>query len=143
MAKRLRNLKRESKAETNAEDCTRDSLSDFGFGSLYSGVMEVKHRIETKLKSAFSPQHLEVINESHKHNVPAGSETHFKVLLVTKAFEGKSLVQRHRWIYELVADEMKNGVHALALHTHTPEEWVHSPAFRKSPPCLGGSSDEK
>jgi BolA family transcriptional regulator, general stress-responsive regulator len=104
--------------------------------------MEVKKRIESKLKSAFLPQHLEVVNESQNHNVPKGSETHFKVLLVSKAFESKSLVQRHRWVYELLAEEMKGGVHALSLHTHTPEEWIHSPAFRKSPPCLGGSSDE-
>ncbi len=105
--------------------------------------MTVKQRIEAKLASVLQPQHLEVLNESANHSVPAGSETHFKVLVVTKSFEGKNLVLRHRMVYSLLEQEMKSGVHALALHTHTPEEWVNYQGNRKSPPCLGGEKGKE
>src|SRR4051812_44362894 len=81
--------------------------------------MTLKDRIEGKMKSVLLPQHMELVNESGNHNVPKGSETHFKLLLVAKTFEGKSLVQRHRMVYALVEQEMKEGLHALALQTYT------------------------
>jgi BolA protein len=104
--------------------------------------MVVKTRIEAKLRSLFDPQHLEVTNESANHHVPKGSETHFKVLVVTRNFEGKPLVQRHRMVYSLLEQEMKEGVHALALHTYTPEEWVVYQGDRKSPVCQGGKNKD-
>lgn len=100
--------------------------------------MMIQSQIETKLKSEFSPAHLEVINESHGHSVPKNSETHFKVVIVSQKFEKQSLVQRHREVYRVLQPEMNNGVHALALHTYTETEWASAQA-PKSPPCLGGS----
>lgn len=100
--------------------------------------MTVKQRIETKIKSVFAPQHIEVLNESDNHAGPKGRETHFKLLLVAKGFSGKTLIERHRMVYGLLDEEMKNGVHALALQTYTPEEWVQYQTNRKSPPCAGG-----
>lgn len=101
--------------------------------------MSVQSDIEAKLTSALQPAHLEVINESSNHNVPPGSESHFKVVIVTDAFDGKMLVARHRMINEILADELQHKIHALALHTYTPTEWAevsgHAPV---SPPCLGG-----
>lgn len=102
--------------------------------------MSLKSHIEQKLRSEFAPLHLQVVNESHMHNVPEGSESHFKVTLVTEQFSGKGLVHRHRAVNKLLAEELKDGIHALALHTMTPEEWFakggQSP---DSPECLGGS----
>jgi BolA protein len=102
--------------------------------------MSLKSDIEQKLNSAFTPLHLEVVNESHMHNVPEGSESHFKVTLVAEGFSGQGLVQRHRAVNKLLAQELQGAVHALALHTMTPEEWFakggRSP---DSPECLGGS----
>ncbi len=92
--------------------------------------------IERKLQEELQPRHLEVINESHGHNVPPGSETHFKVVVVSDAFAGKRLVQRHQLVYGILAEQMAGGVHALALHTRTPEEWQGEAPT--SPPCLGG-----
>ncbi len=100
--------------------------------------MTLKQRIEGKVKAVLDPQHMELVNESGNHHVPKGSETHFKLLLVTKAFAGKSLIERHRMVYALVDQELKEGLHALALHTYTPEEWVNYQPNRKSPPCAGG-----
>lgn len=102
--------------------------------------MSVRDTIVAKLEQAFSPAHLEVENESHGHNVPRGSETHFRVVIACSAFEGKRAVSRHQQVYAVLADELKGGVHALALHTYTPAEWAaqggDAPA---SPACMGGS----
>ena len=102
--------------------------------------MPVQQQIESKLRARLVPSVLEVTNESMSHNVPPGSETHFKVVVVSQAFEGKTLVERHRVIYELLADELRGGVHALAITSRSPAEWEKSDAVRSSPPCLGGSS---
>lgn len=99
----------------------------------------VESQIQTKLSAAFAPIHLEVTNESHKHNVPPGSESHFKVVLVSAEFVGKRQVQRHQAIYATLAEELAGGVHALALHTYSPEEWLADQAVPESPQCLGGS----
>jgi BolA protein len=99
----------------------------------------VKERIEGKLKEALDPSHLEVINESHMHNVPKGSETHFKVIVVSTRFDGMSPVRRHQLVYGALADEMKAGVHALAITSRSPSEWGANPEANTSPKCLGGN----
>lgn len=100
--------------------------------------MNTEQTINATLQSEFVPEHLEVINESHGHNVPANSETHFKVVIVAQAFSGKTSVHRHRAVYGALAELMQNGVHALALHTYTPEEWAKKAQAPDSPACLGG-----
>lgn len=99
----------------------------------------VENRIVLKLSEAFNPSYLEVLNESYMHSVPVGSETHFKVVLAADTFTGKRQVQRHQAIYACLADELKSGVHALALHTFSPDEWAASGAVPASPNCMGGS----
>lgn len=99
----------------------------------------VEDQIRTKLNTAFKPVHLEVANESHMHSVPPNSETHFKVVLVSADFVSKRQVQRHQAIYATLAEELSGGVHALALHTFSPEEWLANQAVPASPQCLGGS----
>jgi BolA family transcriptional regulator, general stress-responsive regulator len=87
----------------------------------------VAKRISDKLATALSPQSLEVIDESHLHAGHAGSrpggETHFRVKVVSASFVGKSLIERHRKVNEVLADELKpDGVHALAIEAHAPDE---------------------
>ena len=103
--------------------------------------MTLKQQIEDKLAARFAPRHLEVINESGQHNVPEGSESHFKVIVVSDDFDGKNLVARHRMVYETLAGELESGLHALALHTYSPADWqgMGAPA---SPQCLGGKAGE-
>lgn len=97
-------------------------------------------RIEGKLAQALAPSHLEVINESAMHNVPPGSETHFKVLVVSGAFEGLGLVDRHRRVNEALREELRGGVHALSIRALTPAQWGEGGgAGFVSPKCLGGS----
>ena len=100
----------------------------------------IHERIEQKLTSALEPAHLDVENESRMHSVPPGSETHFKVMVVSGAFEGMGLVDRHRRVHEILRDELKGGVHALTIRAKTPAEWEREePGAFRSPPCLGGS----
>ena len=98
--------------------------------------------IEGKLRAAFAPEALEVVNESHNHSVPRGSETHFKVVVVSRAFEGVGRVERHRLVNAALGDLFKpGGVHALTITSRTPTEWAtrEGSAVPDSPPCLGGS----
>jgi len=102
--------------------------------------MTVQSTIEAKLTEALAPLHLEVINESANHSVPPGSESHFKVVLVSTEFDGQRLLARHRRVNAVLADELASKIHALALHTYTEAEWRERfGGAPMSPPCLGGS----
>lgn len=103
--------------------------------------MSIASVIEKKLTATFSPLHLEVINESDNHNVPPGSESHFKVVIVSKEFEGSRLIKRHRAVNAALSDELAGSVHALAMHTYTEKEWgnLFENNTPTSPNCLGGS----
>jgi BolA protein len=105
--------------------------------------MSVKDTLEQKLFSALQPEYMEVVNESHMHSVPPNSETHFKLVIVSAQFDAKRAVARHQTVYKLLADELQNGVHALALHTYTPEEWhARQQQSPVSPECMGGSKHD-
>ncbi|WP_438020540.1 BolA family protein [Sorangium sp. So ce315] len=96
--------------------------------------------IQSKLVHALDPVHLDVENESRMHSVPAGSETHFKVLVVSEAFRGLSAVDRHRRVNDIVREEFRTGLHALTIRALTPDEWERQGgADFRSPACLGGS----
>ena len=88
--------------------------------------MGAADNIAQKLTAAFAPVELSVEDESAQHAGHAGSrpegETHFRVRIVSKAFEGVGSVERHRRVYAALADELKSHVHALALTTLTPAE---------------------
>ncbi|WP_299873883.1 BolA family transcriptional regulator [uncultured Cocleimonas sp.] len=100
--------------------------------------MNMQTIIEEKLNEALSPEVLEVINESHMHSGPA-TESHFKVVAVSDAFDGKMLIARHRMINAALADELQQ-IHALALHTMTPDEYFEKAGkVADSPECGGGS----
>jgi BolA family transcriptional regulator, general stress-responsive regulator len=89
-------------------------------------VMRTADIITEKLTSAFSPQTLEVVDESHLHAGHAGwregGQTHYRVYIVSNAFEGKSRVDRHRMINMALAAELAGSVHALAIHAAAPGE---------------------
>ncbi len=101
--------------------------------------MTISQIIEDKLSAALAIEHMDVVNESGNHNVPDGSESHFRVSLVSKVFEGLRLLQRHRMVNEVLRVELEGPVHALALHTYTPGEWqARTGAIPSSPDCHGG-----
>ncbi len=81
-------------------------------------------RITTKLTDAFTPQQLNVTDESHQHHGHSGwregGQTHFRVDIVSIAFAGKSRLERHRLVNAALAEELANGVHALAIAAKAP-----------------------
>ena len=105
--------------------------------------MNVHKTIEQKISEALSPTHLQVINESHMHNVPPGSESHFKLVVVTDTFSGVPRVRRHQTVNGILKDELAGPIHALSMETLTMEEWERKGGVvRESPDCLGGSKHD-
>lgn len=88
--------------------------------------MSVEASIREKLIEALHPERLDVVNESHLHaghrNSPGTGESHFRVLVVSPLFAGKSRVERHRMVNEALAAELKGKVHALAIKAYAPGE---------------------
>ncbi|MBZ9857737.1 BolA family transcriptional regulator [Mesorhizobium sp. CA13] len=96
--------------------------------------MSIQATMEDKLKKAFSPERLAVINESHLHaghhhpesghqaTFDGTGETHFRVRIVSQDFAGMSRIERHRAVNALLADELKAGLHALAIEPAAPGE---------------------
>lgn len=104
--------------------------------------MDISHVIKEKICAQLQVADFRIENESHMHSGPA-TNSHFKLLVVSDDFAGKRLVQRHQMIYSLLADEMQNPIHALALHLYTQDEWQEKAgAITPSPVCLGGSKTE-
>jgi BolA protein len=97
--------------------------------------MSMREQLQTTLQ-ALQPEHLEVLDESHMHS--RGLETHYKVVLVTPLFAGLGAVKRHQQVYACLG-ELMGQVHALALHTYTPDEWLAQGAAPASPTCSGAS----
>lgn len=101
--------------------------------------MNVQDQVAERIAARLDCQHLEVINESHKHRVPKGSQSHFKVVVVSDEFANERLIARHRLINETLADMLAGQIHALALHTYTTQEWREKNGDAPmTPPCKGG-----
>ena len=101
--------------------------------------MKVQEIIEKILSENIDCLFLQVENESFRHAVPVNSETHFKVTVVSEQFSGKLLIARHRLINELLSTQLAGPVHALAMHTYTPEQWAQKGNVSPlSADCMGG-----
>jgi len=104
--------------------------------------MSMQTIIEQKLASEFDADYLQVENESHMHNVAPGSESHFKVTIVSNSFNEQMLIKRHRMVNSALQQEMQQ-IHALALHTLTPQEWqARAGSVADSPKCRGGGKNQ-
>lgn len=103
--------------------------------------MNVQQRIEEKLNRELPNQYLKTSNESHLHRSSADGQSHFKVVIVSELFDKKLPVKRHQLVYGILAEELRQQVHALALHTYTPQEWeAAGHTAPASPNCTGGSN---
>ena len=96
--------------------------------------MSKRDQLQAALQ-ALAPQHLKVLDESHMHS--RGLETHYKAVIVSPLFAGLNAVKRHQKVYATVG-ELMGQIHALALHTYTPEEWAAQGVAPASPTCRGG-----
>ncbi|OJY49563.1 MAG: BolA family transcriptional regulator [Legionella sp. 40-6] len=100
--------------------------------------MSRKTRIENIIEHELQPTHLVIEDESHRHHVPQGLETHFKLIVVSTIFEDQTRINRHRIINKLLAAELAQGLHALSMHLFTPKEWANNQEITKSPACRDG-----
>lgn len=88
---------------------------------------------------AFAPTHLEVIDESHQHNVPDGAQSHFKAVVVSDNFAGKSRIERHKQVYRVLCEELDGLIKAFSVMAYDPTQWEHRQGnVPASPPCMGG-----
>ncbi|AWY00737.1 transcriptional regulator [Marinomonas primoryensis] len=100
--------------------------------------MNVQTQIDQRINEKIDIHHMTLENESYMHNVPEGSESHFKLVLVSDVFQGKRLVQRHQLVYATLQEEMTK-IHALAMHLYSIQEWSERNALApSSPKCHGG-----
>jgi BolA protein len=100
--------------------------------------MTMEQRIINRLTEDLSPEFVEVDNESHLHSSGKGGNSHFKVTVVTDAFVGLGLVARHRKVQQLLTPLTDGIVHALGIHTYTPDEWQdRGYEIPESPTCAG------
>ena len=101
--------------------------------------MRIKHQIEQRIRRSLDPEFLRIVNESSKHRVPEDAETHFDVTIVSNHFADTRMLERHRRVQNLLADELAGPVHALSLHTYTSGEWQRSRKEASAfPACAGG-----
>jgi BolA protein len=107
--------------------------------TIFGSLMSRKQRINQLISEELNPGFLEIEDESSKHHVPEGAETHFKVSIVSEKFNDLTKVARHRLITKLLAKELNSGLHALSLHLYTPEEWQNrGQTTPTSPACRDG-----
>lgn len=119
----------------------------------------LERAMREKLLRALNPELIDLVNESHEHgrrahfhdnastqrtgDAPAVQnriETHFKLVIVSEAFQGLSRVARSRRVHELLSDELKAGVHALTMRLLVPNEMSDQELSKfVSPNCMGGS----
>lgn len=102
-------------------------------------------RVRELLTERFRPVHLTLENESHAHSVAPGSETHFKLVMASAAFEGLGRLERQRAVLALLQGELASGLHALTMRLFSPGEWETAKADfeMESPPCHGGSKHDR
>jgi BolA family transcriptional regulator, general stress-responsive regulator len=109
-----------------ARACSLAKVDGLWHNDVSRNLMSVEQTIREKLACAFAPARLVVINESHLHaghrDAPGTGESHFRVVIVSAQFAGKSRLERHRLVNATLAEELAGKVHALALKTYAPGE---------------------
>ncbi len=105
--------------------------------------MFLENLLRNTLTDSLDPSVLDLENESHGHNVPENSETHFRLVIVSQMFDGLSRVRRHQLVYKAADEALKKGVHALAMQCFTESEWADDPQRLSSPPCRGGMKKDR
>lgn len=100
-----------------------------------------KQRIEEILTKNITPiEQLQIVDESHQHAGRQGTESHFKIMIISEFFSSQSRVQRQRMVQQLLVEEFAQGLHALSLRLLTGEEAEKLGVF-SSPHCAGGNKN--
>ena len=94
----------------------------------------IENQITEIINDKLSPSVLNIVNESFMHNVPTGSESHFKLIIVSDAFKGLSNVKRHQLVYRSL-DKIMDEIHALSIYAFDENEYNENPVVIDSPNC--------
>ena len=94
----------------------------------------IENQITEIINDKLSPSVLNIVNESFMHNVPTGSESHFKLIVVSDAFKDLSNVKRHQLVYRSV-DKIMDEIHALSIYAFDENEYNENPVVIDSPNC--------
>ncbi|CAH8575109.1 unnamed protein product [Dicrocoelium dendriticum] len=94
----------------------------------------VENSVVSALNERFKPIYLKIVNESKKHSGSTGAQTHFRLTIVSKEFDGLSSLKRHRLIFETLKNAFSSGLHALSINAKSPNEPLSDPP---TPPCPG------
>lgn len=101
----------------------------------------MQQQIEQKLINAFDPIHLEVIDESHEHKMPRGSQTHFSAVVVSEYFMGKTRIERHKKVYRALLQELDGLIKAFTVLTYDPRQWQGKECSLPLPPPIEALQD--
>lgn len=105
--------------------------------------MSRQQRMQERLQLELQPQILDIEDESHRHHVPEGLESHFKMIIVSEQFTSLNRIERHRLVNACLQSEFTQGLHALSLHLYAPQEWAYaSQSSPTSPACRGGMRND-
>tara|TARA_B100001079_G_scaffold245004_1_gene232635 strand:+ start:656 stop:961 length:306 start_codon:yes stop_codon:yes gene_type:complete len=94
----------------------------------------IENQITEIINDKLSPSVLNIVNESFMHNVPTGSESHFKLIVVSDAFKDLSNVKRHQLVYRSL-DKIMDEIHALSIYAFDENEYNENPVVIDSPNC--------
>src|SRR3990167_7071887 len=98
--------------------------------------MSRQERLQQRLSAELAPLYLQIDNESSQHRVPEHAETHFKIMVVSDQFTPLTRLDRQRLVHEILAAELRSGLHALTLRLLSPAEWQTKQGQTPlSPPC--------
>jgi len=95
---------------------------------------KIESTIKNLLIDKFNPSLLSITNESYMHNVPEGSESHFKIVLVSDSFKDISKIKQHQKIYKVLG-KLMNSIHALSIYSFDEMEYENNPVIIDSPNC--------
>ena len=95
----------------------------------------IESTINKIINESYNPLYIELVNESFMHNVPRGSESHFKLVVVSNIFKNMTLIQRHKHIYSSL-NTIMNNIHALSINAFDIDEFKLNPTQSKSPDCI-------
>ena len=95
----------------------------------------IESTINKIINESYNPLYIELVNESFMHNVPRGSESHFKLVVVSNIFKNMTLIQRHKHIYSSLKTTM-NNIHALSINAFDIDEFKLNPTKSESPDCI-------
>ena len=96
---------------------------------------KIEEKIINLLNSKLNPSMLKVVNESHMHNVPEGSESHFKLIIVSESFKNIPTLKRHKIIYKEL-DNLMDLIHAVSIHPFDEDEYKKNPFTIDTPDCV-------